>query len=509
MRRSSSPQRGIVSSFVAALITLALLPPAANAERLRAERPVPGAETRVSVDGLGPVTMSSGETAHTSLRLFNPHPFAVTATVGAVDLELAPLSVLETRAFTGSVVVQSKEPIVVTSRTSDASAADAVDASLDVQQEARDAAQRIGVNATVPIATNSVACQNGTSWAYVDPVPGATYEWTTVNTNVIEGAGTNLVKLAHGGATLAAVSVTVTANAISSTGSASIELREPFRIASLFPAAASVTAGQPVTLAWSFAGAEVPRAQTLKINGTAVAVSLTDRSYTFTPTVVGPYTVELIASTEGGRRRIVRHESPLPPASSCSSDVRTTSFVVENNCPVTNGSVNVVGDSIAQGSSTFVIVKAQGSWTLSSDLGNTFSRIAGIGNASVTYTASIAGVDTIRLRLSGDCIATVTDTVTVTAAVPAARIVSFTASPQTIGFGAGSVIEFNIENATTWTLRSSLGNVIIGTQSGTTSGRFVRVYQANRASGVDNLKLTVTGGNGEVLTQTVQITITP
>lgn len=274
------------------------------------------------------------------LRLFNP-------TETAVGLRLTPggerameaTSIVEWE-MNGPLTIESGAPLILTTRH--LSEAPSIEGEPQLVVSPRNLQALPSADAACPaiaILTPAMACRFGTSGAVVEAIPGATYTWTVDGAAITAGDGTNRINLAFGVASAASIAVAVrTSDGCSRTGAATVALRDPFRIASLV--APSVTLGNPVTLSWSISGTDVPRSQTLTINGTAVKTATTDRSYTVTPTTLGTYNVQLDASLIGGRRRACCR-SDVPIASFCGADARTTSFTVTPPCAPTTGSIAI------------------------------------------------------------------------------------------------------------------------------------------------------------------------
>lgn len=164
---------------------------------------------------------------------------------------------------------------------------------------------------------------------------------------------------------------------------------------------------------------------------------------------------------------------------------------VINDPPVITGfTTNPTSINFSE-TTTLTFTIANGStWSLSSSIGNGFSQSSGTGSGPFTIMYSAAnneGTDTVTLTASGPGGAS---SATVTILVGAPRIVSFTATPTTIGFGATATLNFTIENGA-WTLNSSIGNTF-SQSSGTSSGTFTITYSANANTGTDTVTLLVT-----------------
>lgn len=87
---------------------------------------------------------------------------------------------------------------------------------------------------------------------------------------------------------------------------------------------------------------------------------------------------------------------------SCATGPETVLIITEPTPP--SGSISGAS-SMSQGTtSSFVVSIADASsWTLTSVAGNRVSPSAGTGSATVSYTATVAGMDTLALTLVGRC----------------------------------------------------------------------------------------------------------
>lgn len=135
------------------------------------------------------------------------------------------------------------------------------------------------------------------------------------------------------------------------------------------------------------------------------------------------------------------------------------------------------------------------SFALSSSLRNSFSTCCGTSTTggTVTYNRDNAvGPDTITLTVTGPC-GTTSDTRVINDPPPV--ITNFTSSPTAIAFGEAATLHFTIQNGSTWTLSSSIGNAF-SQPSGTGSGAFTITYSAAGNVGIDTATLRVNGPGG-------------
>lgn len=454
------------------------------------------------------VTRDESADAQAVLRLFNP-----TADVAEVRLSpdaetlwIKPGGIIE-RDIAGSVRAESAVVLLVTTRHTTEEPSSERDGQLLVERVRAHSIEPDAACAPIPILTAASACRFGTSGAIVEAIPGATYSWTVDGAAITSGDGTNHINLAFGAPSAVAIAVVVrTSDGCSRNGAATVALHDPFRIASLI--APLVTLGNPVTISWAIAGTDVPRSQTLTINGVAVQTAITDRGYTFTPTTVGTFSVQLDASLLGGRRRACC-SSDVPNASFCIADTRTTSFTVTPSCIPATGSIAIPA-SVTRGQTLAGSVSASGSWTLTSALGNTITPASGAGDHSFTYTASTAGNDILTLRVHGEC-GDITRTTSVVIAV-GPPTVSLAADATNVHFDHWTYLHCAIGNVSgangyTYTIASARENSVdlVPTQ-GTDSLTFR--YGRFNAGGEDTVTMIVTSPGGRS-TATIAIHMDP
>jgi hypothetical protein len=122
----------------------------------------------------------------------------------------------------------------------------------------------------------------------------------------------------------------------------------------------------------------------------------------------------------------------------------------------------------------------------------------------VTYNRDVAeGPDTITLTVTGVC-GTFSSSRVIND--PAPVITSFTADQTRFGFGASTPLHFTIQNSSSWTVTSSIGNSFTQVE-GTGSGSFTITYSAAVNTGTDTVTLRVSGPSGTA-SATVTITVT-
>jgi hypothetical protein len=446
------------------------------------------------------VAQPHSDREHEFLRLFNP-----TADVAEVRISAPPNTVtiepgaILDREIHGSIFFESTTELIGTARRLEEDPFPEADAQLIVAPLGAGTKANDVACPPIAILTPASACRFGTSGAAVEAIPGASYTWAVEGAAITGGDGTNRINLAFGSASGVSLAVTVrTQDGCTRTGAATVALHDPFRLASLF--SPSVTLGDPVTISWAIAGTDIPRSQTLTINGASVKTAIGDRNYTFTPAALGTYTVRLDASLVGGKRRACCRSVDVPSASFCGLDSRTTSFTVTPPCTSAAGSIRFTGSSIVLGQTTPVAITANASWSLRSAQGNPLSTTSGTGDTTVTFTGSVLGTDILTLTIFGECgTVTRTDTITVTAP-PTPPTVTITADSTSLGGGGITTLRITIGNApdtsqTTYTITSSRGNSIFPA-SGTGSGSKTASYGRDNWGGDDTVTVTVIAPNG-------------
>ncbi len=166
--------------------------------------------------------------------------------------------------------------------------------------------------------------------------------------------------------------------------------------------------------------------------------------------------------------------------SSSISPTRATTESTSSSASINFGETSTLSFTIANGST----------WSLSSSIGNGFSQSSGSGSGTFTITYSAAnneGTDTVTLNASGPGGGASSAAVTILVGAP--KIVSFTATPTTIGFTGTATLSFTIENGA-WTVSSSLGNAF--SQSSGACCVFTITYSAANNTGTDTVTLLVT-----------------
>ncbi len=219
------------------------------------------------------------------LRLYNPHPVAVDATLTCG--ETAQALRIEAGAFTD---------------VGDAAQCRALDSLLPLTAlETRGTASQREIASDAECGDTVVfaplfACAEGTGTAGVPVTAGATYSWSAEGAAIVDGAGTPRVGLAFRSAGNVKLTCVITTAECSRIASAVIAVREPIAITQLaLPQTANTD--EPLTITWTY-GASSPVSQLLTGDALEEPVVLPGaaRSYTFTPRITGSRTVELRGS---------------------------------------------------------------------------------------------------------------------------------------------------------------------------------------------------------------------
>ena len=344
---------------------------------------------------------------------------------------------------------------------------------------------------TVAVRVPVLACRFGTAGAEVEPIAGATYQWAIEGGAVVSGSGTPSVLLSLGGASAAAITVTISANGCVSTGAALLPLREPLRASVVVPAA---NVGTPAHLTWTYNASEPVLTQMLQLpdEPTTIMLDPSVRSFSFVPKSEGSKTVRLTAALYriGSRRRAVRTGSG-PSASSCSMTVVQETIQVRPPCA--NPRARISGGGSGCGS---VAVRAdfegtppfRGRWTD----GVPFET------SSISILRSVATSGTYSLESFEDatCAGTVTGTAVVTLA-PQTRITALMATPPAIAWDSSTRIAYSFANASSCRFTGALlGNSVSEQPSCSGTGSKSLTYYASNAAGDEAMTLEATGPCG-------------
>lgn len=344
---------------------------------------------------------------------------------------------------------------------------------------------------TITVRVPLMSCRFGTAEAQVEPVAGASYQWTVEGGAILSGDGTPSVLIGFGGATSALARVSVTLDGCASTGAAVLNLRSPLS-ATVIVGDGNV--GTPARVSWVYNTTEPILTQILQLPDQAAPLRLAPdaRSYVFTPTAEGAKTVKLTASLYriGARRRAVRSGTG-PQASACSYAEAQDDFRVRPRCTqptavVSGGGTFCDAEDIQarfQGTPPFT-----GRW---SD-GVTFSTTATEIERTITESGSYSIVEFSDAACDGSASGEANVTIE-----PQTRLTAFSVSPPAIAVFSTATISYSFVNATSCRFTSAtLGNPISAQPacSGTGSGSLT--YIADNAAGNEKMTLEVTGPCG-------------
>jgi hypothetical protein len=344
---------------------------------------------------------------------------------------------------------------------------------------------------TVPVRVPLLSCRFGTAEAQVEPIAGATYQWSVDGGTLVSGDGTPSVLIGFGGASSALARVTISQGGCVSTGAAILNLRDPLQVTLTVPDA---NVGTPARLAWSYNTTGPILTQLLQLPGQTTHVRLAPdvRSYLFTPITEGTQSVKLTAALYriGARRRAVGSGSG-PRASSCSyveaqRDLRVRPPCTHPRAIVTGGGTSCDASIVRarfEGVPPFA-----GRW---SD-GVSFSTAA----AQVERTITESGTYSIVEFADAVCAGTASGEAHVTVE-PRTQLTSFTVAPQAVSiFGTGTIGYSFINAASCRFTAAALGNYISEQPSCSGTGSGSLTYLAENSGGNETMKLEVTGPCG-------------
>lgn len=344
---------------------------------------------------------------------------------------------------------------------------------------------------TISVRVPLTSCRFGTAEAQVEPVAGASYQWTVEGGGIVSGDGTPSILIGFGGASSVLARVTVTHDGCVSAGAAVLNLRDPLQAAIAAPDA---NVGSPVRVTWSYNTTAEILTQILQLPDGAAPIRLAPdvRSYLFTPTAEGTKTVKLTGALYriGARRRAVRSGSG-PRASSCSLVEIQREIRVRPRC--TGPIARVSGGGMACDAATVHarfegIPPYKGRW---SD-GTNFETSA----IALERTVTESGVYAIDAFEDANCAGSSEGEARVTIE-PQTVLTDFSVSPQAISVFSAATISYSFVNATSCRFTAAaLGNPISAQPSCSRTGAGSLFYIADNAAGNETMKLEVTGPCG-------------
>lgn len=126
---------------------------------------------------------------------------------------------------------------------------------------------------------------------------------------------------------------------------------------------------------------------------------------------------------------------------------------------------------------------------------------------SYTYRPTTEGTKSYALSADNACGGSgASGDYSVSAACTSPTISNFTIDQSPVCPGAGSTMRFSIANATSWSLRSALGNGFVQ-PSGAGTGSLTSTYVADNSAGNDIVTLTVVGCGSATVTRTLNVTV--
>lgn len=336
-----------------------------------------------------------------------------------------------------------------------------------------------------------LSCRFGTAEAQVEPIAGATYQWTIDKGAILSGNGTPSILIGFGGAASALARVTVTQDGCVSTGAAAFNLRDPL--------SATVTVddgnvGTPVRVRWSYNTTDPILTQLIQLPDQTAPIRLEPhaRSYVFTPTAEGAKTVKLTAALYriGARRRAVRSGSG-PRASACSYVEAQDDLRVRPPC---SGPIARVSGGGTACDSTTIHVRLEGTPPFNGQWsdGVPFETPA----FALDRTVTESGIYTIDRFEDANCEGSTLGQADVTIE-PQTVLTDFSVAPQAISVFSAATISYSFVNATSCRFTAAaLGNPISAQPSCSGTGSGSLVYIADNAAGNETMKLEVTGPCG-------------
>jgi hypothetical protein len=347
-----------------------------------------------------------------------------------------------------------------------------------------------------PVHINVVhsACRFGTASARVTVPPGTQIGWTLTGGSLLSGSSTETVTLGFGGAEHAELAVMVSRGGCTATSSVGIDLRDPLDVVTLDVLPSVPFQNEPAVITWSYRGSDPVRTQRLTLGGLAVPLDPAARSYAFTPTVSGPLTVALDASSVAvaGRHRAVGVGDPAPPASACSGAHRAITATIAPRC--THPAARVTGggsacDAVTVAATFTGAPPFTGRW---SD-GLTFST----SSMQVARTVRQSGVYTLAEFADAQCMGDASGSAAVTIlGAPSATLAMTPTSAVSVAPGDTGTLTLGFANASSCTLASALGDSFPPYAcSGT--GSLLLAYPKDRdRAGDETVSLHVTGPCG-------------
>lgn len=309
-----------------------------------------------------------------------------------------------------------------------------------------------------PIHINVVrtACRFGTASARVTVPSGTQIAWTLTGGSLLSGGTTETVSVGFSGSDHADLAVRLSRGACTATNSARIDLRDPLDVVTLDVIPSVPFQDEPAVITWSYRGSDPARTQRLTVGNLTVPLDASARSYAFTPTVSGPLTVALDASSVvvAGRHRAVGVGDPAPPASACSSAHRAITATIAPRC--THPTARVTGGGTACDAVTVTATFTgtppfTGRW---SD-GLPFSTSA----AQLARATNQNGIYTLADFADAECAGEITGSATVTIlGGPSAQIEMNPQAAVSVAPGDTGMLTLTYANASSCILLSALGN---------------------------------------------------
>lgn len=308
----------------------------------------------------------------------------------------------------------------------------------------------------IRINVSRTACRFGTATARVTVPPGTQTTWALTGGVFLSSETAPTVNLGFGSADHADLSVTLSGRGCTATDTVRIDLHEPLDVATLDIFPSVPFQDEPAVITWSYRGSDLPRTQRLTVGGLTVPLEAAARSYAFTPTIAGPVSVALDASSIviPGRRRAVGVGDPAPPTSACSSAHRAITATIAPRC--THPTARVTG-----GGSACDVVSINATFTGTPPFTGRWSDGLTFSTSSMQLARNVrqSGVYTLAEFADAQCAGETSGAAAVTIlGAPNATLAMTPAAAVSVAPGDTGMLTLGFANTSSCTLVSALGN---------------------------------------------------
>ena len=330
-------------------------------------------------------------------------------------------------------------------------------------------------------------CANQAAVQVAAPViAGAIYRWTVRNGVAVggaSGASISIVPSQRG-----AVTAELSMEALNRFSFGSVHVAVSDRPAIERLRAFDAVEGADAIIQWDVAGEAAGRLFGTDFPAAGIVVALGAGEYRYRASSPGGKSVELVAEND------------------CGTMSSRDTYTVASSC--VTPSAQVSAPSSVTASSTFSASMPSGAGSYSWSVSNG-TITAGQNTRTVTITAGSSGAMQVTGTASNGAGCTATDSASVTITMPAPKIVSFTADTYVVDFAGSTTLRFTIQNAASWTLRTSprppLSSNHTYPSSGTGSGTHTAQFARDSRYGIDIVTLEVLGLDGSTVTAQLAI----